>query len=335
MAPDPERAASRLVEVLWREQGKFRPRRIRRFLSPRTRLAVGAVVDAETNRRTLFSARLERLLARHLERVSGLPVFPRREMARWEEDILGRKAKSALSLPSFRPETSVEAAEFAAADALVVGSYRMGRKGVVVSGEFIRFTPALDTRTLSVARARISLRLDAVPISEHIARMPARRRNLLPIPPDDWQWNPISIWYEVIQPGGKRSKGVDGAVLTPADTFLVSFMAARPLYVMVLRLDNEGNVRVLFPAKAGDLSERVEIDRRYAVPDRLAESSRWATAYVLFSDEPFRYRRDVLPGLRKIRGLLRAGVSAGMARAGIVLPKGIYQKPLWFTLRRG
>lgn len=103
---------------------------------------------------------------------------------------------------------------------------------------------------------------------------------------------------------------------------------------MILRLDSGGEVRILFPESAADLSERAAVGRRYSVHDRLTESSHWAAAYVLFSDEPFRYRRDVLPGLHRLLAQVRSGVSKGIARTGIVLPSGIFQRRLWFTQRR-
>ncbi len=332
---NPDKAMARLAEVLWDEQAKFRLGRLRRFLPPIRRLAVGAIVHFDTARRTLLSQRLEGLLAQHLERVSGLSVFPRREMVRWEEDFLLRKGKTRLSNAPISRKASHVAAELGGADAVILGRYKFVREKVVVGGEFIRLTPALGKRNLvTVSRARISLPLSAFPLSEIIAQMPVHKRDILPKPPRDWVWNPVSVWYEVIKAGGERLKGLDGAVLTPADTYLVSFLAARPIYVMILRLDSGGEVRILFPESAADLSERAAVGRRYSVPDRLTESSLWAAAYVLFSDEPFRYRRDVLPGLHRLLAQVRSGVSKGIARTGIVLPSGIFQRRLWFTQRR-
>lgn len=331
VSPSPDEATARLIEVLWRQQEKSQPGRFRRFLPPVRTLAVGAVVSSVTAHRTLLSDRLEDLLVRHLKRVSGLPVSPRREMVRWEEDLLQRGAQVPLSFASYREETSLDAAELAAVDAVVLGKYQVAGREVAVSLEFIRMTPALDHRTLTLTRARVSFPLGAVPLSEVIAPFPARKRDILPQPPSDWLWNPISVWYEVIKVEGTRSRGMEGAVLSPTDVPLVSFMAARPLYVMVLRLDSEGEVRVLFPPKAADLSEPAEVGRRYAVPDRLNASSRWAAAYVLFSDQAFRYRRDVLPALGKVLGKARAGASQGMVPDGLLLPSGIHQRRLWFT----
>ncbi|MFQ5913417.1 MAG: hypothetical protein ACE5JS_09555 [Nitrospinota bacterium] len=334
VASDADSAMGRLAEVLWREQENFRPGRFRRFLPPVRRLAVGAVLNFDTHHRTLLSQRLETLLARRLERVSGGSVVSRREMVRWEDEFALRRAKNHVSAPLLRRDASIRAAEFWAVDAVVLGTYRIVQDSVVVNAEFLRLTPAFGRPTLSVARAQVSLSWSALSLSEVIAQIPVRARDILPKPPDDWVWNPISVWYEVIKKEGRHLKGVDGTVLSPGDTFLVSFMAARPLYVMVLRMDSGGEIRRLFPEKSADLSERAEVDRRYSIPDRLTESSQWAAAYVLFSDEPFRYRRDVLPGFRSHLAQVSAGVFRGIGRAGIVLPAGIFQKQLWFTQLR-
>jgi hypothetical protein len=333
VAESPEQAMTRLVTFLWDEQGKFDPGRYRRYLTPMNRLAVAAVVNSDTEQRTLFSQRLENLMVQRLEEVSRLKVLPRREMVGWEEDFVLKREPKSRAIRPFKREASLNAAGLGIADAVLFASYQIDEGNIVVSGEFLRLTPGLPRPFLSMARAKVALALSSVPLNEFIAQLPLRKRGILPIPPEDWTWNPISIWYEVIGAAGKRQRGVDGAVLRHTDTFLVSFLAARPIHVMVIRIDNQGEIRVLFPERSRDISEKVKVGRRYSVPDRMAKSSHWASAYVLYSDNPFRYRRDVLPGIRNINARIRAGASQGVAQAGLDLPKGIYQQQIWFTQR--
>jgi hypothetical protein len=324
---------TRLVTFLWEEQGEFEPGRFRRYLTPMDRLAIGAVVNSDTKQRTLFSLRLENLLVRRLEEVSRLRVISRQEMVGWEEDFVLKEEPTSRAIRPFKREASLNAAGLGTADAVLFASYQIDKGKIVVSGEFLRLTPGLPRPYLSMSRAKVALALSSVPLNEFIAQLPLRKRGILPVPPEEWTWNPISIWYEVIGEAGKRRRGVDGAVLKETDTFLVSFLAARPIYVMVIRIDNQGEIRVLFPERSRDFSERVKVGRRYSVPDRMTQSSLWASAYILYSDTPFGYRRDVLPGIRNINARVRAGASQRITQAGLDLPKGIHQQRIWFTQR--
>jgi len=329
-APDPGRAIALLVETLWREQKKFKPGKFRRILPPLGRLAVGAVLNPQSQR-TLLSQRLENLLVRRLVRVSRLPVLPRNMMVKWEQDLALEKTPGDLGFRSYTHRTSHRAATLGAADTVLDSRYRITRKKVILSAELKRLVPALPGGILIIARARVSMPLSALSLLEIIARIPARKRSLLPKAPQDWTWNPLSVWYEVIQAEGQRRKGLDGTVLTTADSYLVSFLTAQPIYILVLRLDSGGEAHVIFPKRGADLSERTVAGRRYAIPNRLSSSTSWASAHVLFSDEPFRYRRDILPGIRDLLAQVRGGEARGPLSAGMNLPGGIFQKRLWFT----
>ena len=329
-APDPGRAISLLVETLWREQKKFKPGKFRRILPPLGRLAVGAVLNPQSQR-TLLSQRLENLLVRRLVQVSRLPVLPRNMMVKWEQDLALEKTPGDLGFRSYTHQTSHRAATLGAADTVLDSRYRITRKKVILSAELKRLVPALPGGILIIARARVSMPLSALSLLEIIARIPARKRSLLPKAPQDWTWNPLSVWYEVIQAGGRRRKGLDGTVLTTADSYLVSFLTVQPIYILVLRLDSGGEAHVIFPKRGADLSERTVAGRRYAIPNRLSSSTSWASAHVLFSDEPFRYRRDILPGIRDLLAQVRGGAARGPLSAGMNLPGGIFQKRLWFT----
>ncbi len=331
--PDPGRAITLLVETLWREQKKFKPDKYRRVLPPLGRLAVGAVLDPQSQR-TLFSQRLENLLARRLAKTSRFPVLPRNVMVKWEQDLALEKTPGELGFRSYTSRTSHRASTLGAADTVLDGRYRLARENVIISAELTRLVPALPGGVLTIARARVSMSPSALSLFEIIARIPARRRNLLPKAPQDWTWNPLSVWYEVIQAGGQRRKGLDGTVLTTADSYLVSFLTVQPIYIMVLRLDSGGEAHVIFPKRGADLSARTEAGRRYAIPSRLSPSTSWASAHVLFSDEPFRYRRDILPGIRGLLAQVRGGAARGPSGAGMNLPGGIFQKRLWFTQRK-
>ncbi len=330
MVPDPGRAITLLVETLWREQKKFKPGKFRRVLPPLGRLAVGAVLNPQ-GQRTLLSQRLENLLARRLVRVSCLPVLPRNVMVKWEQDLAFKDTPDDLGIMSYTSRTSHRAATLGAADTVLDGRYRIAREKVILSAELKRLVPALRGGILTIARARVSMPLSALSLFEIIAQIPSRRRNVLPKAPQDWTWNPLSVWYEVIQAEGQRRKGLDGTILTAADSYLVSFLPAQPIYIMVLRLDSGGEAHVIFPKRGADLSERTEAGRRYAIPNRLSPSTSWASAHVLFSDEPFRYRRDIMPGIRDLLAQVRSGAARGPSGAGMSLPGGIFQKRLWFT----
>ena len=252
-------------------------------------------------------------------------------MVKWEQDLALEKTPGDLGFRSYTHQTSHRAATLGAADTVLDSRYRITRKKVILSAELKRLVPALPGGILIIARARVSMPLSALSLLEIIARIPARKRSLLPKAPQDWTWNPLSVWYEVIQAGGRRRKGLDGTVLTTADSYLVSFLTVQPIYILVLRLDSGGEAHVIFPKRGADLSERTVAGRRYAIPNRLSSSTSWASAHVLFSDEPFRYRRDILPGIRDLLAQVRGGAARGPLSAGMNLPGGIFQKRLWFT----
>lgn len=330
IAKDAETAAARLAQTLWNERKNFKPGRYRRLIVPVSRIAVGSVLDT-SGYRTLLSQQLENGLAKSLEKISGRPVFPREWMVAWEEDLTMRGVPDRIGVRPFSPGFSIRAAALGGVDTIVRGRYQILGNRVVISAQLLRMAPALATETLSVARARASLPLDSLPLAEVSDRLPSRKRNILPVAPRDWNWSPLSVWYEVVEADGRRRKGLDGTNINVSASYLLSFLSTQSIHVLLLRINSEGQAQVLFPARGADLSKRIEVGRRYGIPARLSATSQWVSAYVLFAKEAFRYPRDILPNVQQLLDQIRQGSIVGPAQTDLTLPPGIFQKRLWFT----
>ncbi len=333
IAKDAETAAAKLVQTLWSEGGKFKLGRYRSLIVPVSRIAVGSVLDT-SGYRTLLSQRLENGLVKSLGKISGRPVFPRNLMVAWEEDLAMRGVPDRIGMRPLSPDFSIRAAALGGVDTLVGGRYQVLGNRVVISAQLLRMAPALATGTLSVARARVTLPLGSLQHTEVSGRIPSRKRNILPVVPRDWTWSPLSVWYEVIEADGHRRKGLDGASVNASASYLISFLPTQSIYVLLLRINSEGQAQVLFPARGADLSKRIEEGRRYGIPGRLSTTSQWVSTYVLFAKEAFRYRRDILPNVQKLLDQIQQGSIVGPTQTDLALPLGIFQKRFWFTKSR-
>lgn len=328
-----EMATARLTQALWNEEKKFKLGRDQNRFAPVSQIAVGSVVNAK-GYRTLLSQRIENGFVKSLEKITGHSVFPRKIITAWEEELTMKGAAGQIETRSFSPHLALRAAALGGADTLVSGKYQIRGSRIEVSAGLHRLGASLPDGTLIVARGQVNLPLDSIKLAEVIGRIPSRKRNILPVVPKNWTWNPLSVWYERIESNGRRRKGLGGANIRTSTSYLISFLPTQRIHVLVLRITSEGQAQVVFPARDANLSKHIEKDRRYGIPGRLSGSSKWVSAYVFFAKEAFLYRRDIFPAVQKLLGQIIQGSIVGPIQTNLALPSGIFQRRLWFTKSR-
>lgn len=328
-----EMATAELAQALWNEKKKFKLGRGQKHFAPVTQIAIGSIINAK-GYRTLLSQRFENGFAKSLEKITGHSVFPRKLITAWEEELTMEGVGGQIKTGPFNPHLSFRAAALSGVDTLVRARYQIRGNHIVVSAELHRLTSTLPEGTLIVARGQVNLSLNFIELAELIGRIPSRKRNILPITPKDWTWNPLSVWYERIGADGQRRRGLGGANIRTSTTYLISFLPTQKIYVLVLRITSEGQAQVIFPARDANISGHIEKDRRYGIPGRLSASSEWVSAYVFFAKEAFLYKRDIFPAVQKLLRQIKQGSIAGPNQTNLALPIGISQRRLWFTKSR-
>jgi hypothetical protein len=182
-----------------------------------------------------------------------------------------------------------------------------------------------------LGRAEVLLDLDKAPLQELLGPLPARPQGSLVPPPEPWVQNPISVWFEILEANGTRRRGVEGTPVSRGDTIMAQFMVVRPVHVLVVRLDSAGGLRVLFPSRGARRSARTEVGRRYRVVDHLDPPPKVAIHFVLYSEEPMDFQRDILKAVLALQSQARARTGGEAVMSGLILPPGIHQARLWFT----
>jgi hypothetical protein len=330
-----EDALPPLAEVLWRPyEDRVKAAQGQRVRKALQTVGVGSFSHERDGLRYAFSQRVERALARPLEARTGLTVYDRATLERWEEDFM----VSAAGFPShervMRPYTfdaSREAAEYVGLDTVVMGQFFAEGPNLVLRAELIRLGSGKAGKGQRLSRAEVLLDLDAVPLHEFLGPLPARPHGSLVPPPEPWVQSPISVWYEILEANGDRRRGVQGTPVADGDAVLSQFMVVRPVHVLVVRLDSEGDLQVLFPDREASGSDRVEVGKRYIVVDHVDAPPKVAIHFVLYSEEPMNFQRDIFEAVSALQHQVRAGAEREAVASSLLLPPGIHQVRLWFT----
>ncbi len=333
--PTLEDALPPLVDVLWRpyeDRVKASPgRRARVTLQT---VGVGSFSHEKDGLRYAFSRRVERALARPLEARTGLIVYDRETLERWEEDFMVRAAgfpSHGRVMRSYTFDASREAAEYVGLNTVVMGQFFAEGPHLVLRAELIRLGAGKGGRSQRLSRAEVLLDLDAVPLPEFLGPLPARPHGSLVPPPAPWVQSPISVWYEILEANGARRRGVQGTPVADGDTVLSQFMVVRPVHVLVVRLDSEGDLQILFPDREASGSDRAEVERRYIVVDHVDAPPKVAVHFVLYSEEPMNFQRDIFEAVSALQSQVQAGAGREAVASSLILPPGIHQVRLWFT----